>query len=1241
MSTTIESLQLEVTMSAGSAVSGLDALSNSLEKLRNATKGGLGLTAAIKQIKGVGEAAKSIDSTSTDKLNGLFKAINILNGVKISASIGNQITAISTALQGANFDGGAEKMQSLVDALEPLGQLGKSNLSSYVTPLKNLPKVFAELNKIDMDAFGEKIADLATKLRPLADEMQKVANGFSAFPAKIQKLLNVTNKIPSANNRAAKSYIDLWATLRSGMSALRTVYNTLKKFVGESTSYTENLNLFNTSMGEYAESAKTYAENVGDLMGIDPSEWMRNQGILMTLATGFGIAGDRASEMSTKLTQLTYDLSSFHNIDVEEMMQKVKSGFSGELEPLRNLGYDLSQAKLEATALSLGIDKSVSSMTQAEKAQLRYYAILTQVTHVQGDMARTLEEPANQLRVLKAQTELAARSIGNIFIPALKAVLPYAIAAMKVIRSLADSIARLVGFKMSEDDSGVGALVTDSENASDALGDAANNAKKLKNNMMGFDELNVLNQGDSGLSDIEDSLSQFDFTLPPYEGFLPEETNGIVAQIVEDMKKWLGLTGEINSWADLFNTRLGDILLTVGAIGIGLAAWKIAPGLITALNYLQSLSGIELSFKALGITLFLADLNKLREYLEDFAENGATFDNVAGIISEFAGLIGDACILLGATQLGGALKVVQGVGEIVSAIADIAENGVNFDNVETIIQGLTDVAIGVGVFTGHLEVAGVAVAIQGFTTIIGEIVNNWEAIKKGDWSGVDKAALAIGAIEMIGGIAVAISAFVKIKEGIDTAKATKGVKDVADTVTEVGTTTSTLTTKLTTLVKNLGLGIAIIAEVAVAAGLIVAAIWGLGVLLEQVGEAWQPVIDNGETVAIAIGVGTALLVAIGVATALLGTLGATMCAQVGIGVAILAEIGVAAGLFIVEIWAIGEGLDKVGEAWQPVLDNGETITTAIGVGTGLLVGIGVVTALLGTATVATAGALPLAIGLGTLMLVELSAAFVVFVESLIDVAKKLSDDLHPALSNLNEILPGLSVDMQDFIAFMKTFADLVVDYTKVSSISGFAATIDTIIGFFTQDPIKKMTKEVKSQKNQFDDLIKELEKTIPKIQRAIELTLEYNAKMTEYSRVSAGSGGSDSGSSGGFFSKVGDAIGSLFGRTSVSVDVPAYASGGFPETGQMFIAREAGAEMVGSIGRRTAVANNDQIVAGIANGVAEANEGQNSLLKEQNELLRALLEKESGVYLDGKYLTNSVERYQRERGRVVMVGGGI
>jgi hypothetical protein len=112
--------------------------------------------------------------------------------------------------------------------------------------------------------------------------------------------------------------------------------------------------------------------------------------------------------------------------------------------------------------------------------------------------------------------------------------------------------------------------------------------------------------------------------------------------------------------------------------------------------------------------------------------------------------------------------------------------------------------------------------------------------------------------------------------------------------------------------------------------------------------------------------------------------------------------------------------------------------------------------------------------------------------------------------------------------------------------------------------------------------------------------------------------------------------------TTISeINIPRLADGGFVNEGQLFIAREAGAEMVGNIGRKTAVANNDQIVAGIAGGVAQANEEQNALLREQNSLLRALLEKDSGVYLDGKNLTNSVEKYQRERGRVLIAGGVV
>ena len=133
-------------------------------------------------------------------------------------------------------------------------------------------------------------------------------------------------------------------------------------------------------------------------------------------------------------------------------------------------------------------------MTQAEKAELRYYAIMTQVTTAQGDMARTLEAPANQLRIFKAQIEMTARSIGNIFIPILMKLLPIAIAIAKEIRKLADAIAKLFGFELSDiDTSGVKNLASGAEDTAAGLDDATSAAKELKKSVMGFDELNILN----------------------------------------------------------------------------------------------------------------------------------------------------------------------------------------------------------------------------------------------------------------------------------------------------------------------------------------------------------------------------------------------------------------------------------------------------------------------------------------------------------------------------------------------------------------------------------------------------------------------------------------------------------------------------------------------------------------------------------------------------------------------------
>ena len=377
--------------------------------------------------------------------------------------------------------------------------------------------------------------------------------------------------------------------------------NYIGGFIKESNDYVENLNLFTASMGKYAKEAQKYAEIVSEAVGIDPSDWMRGQGVFNTLLTGFGNTGEKAAFMSKNLTQLGYDISSFFNIPVEESMQKLQSGISGELEPLRRLGYDLSQAKLQSIALSLGIDQNVSSMDQAQKSMLRYYAIMTQVTTAQGDMARTLNAPANQVRILQAQITQLSRAIGNIFIPILNKVLPYIIAFVKALRIAAQGVADFFGFKLPDVDySGVSSMADGIGDIADSYDNATKSAKKFQATILGIDEINKLNDnsdkagGSTGIS----GTSGFDFDLPGYD-FLAGLDSSLKEKsdaLVDDMQKVL------------------DVVLKIGA---GILTWKITKGFINGVSgifqtFSKLKSIVPLIFKSIpkviGISLLISSV---------------------------------------------------------------------------------------------------------------------------------------------------------------------------------------------------------------------------------------------------------------------------------------------------------------------------------------------------------------------------------------------------------------------------------------------------------------------------------------------------------------------------------------------------------------------------------------------------------------------------------------------------------
>ncbi len=479
--------------------------------------------------------------------------------------------------------------QGLDSLIAKLGQLDAA-LGRIAMPTA-LRDMFTQMRQVSRDTGIDRVN---RQLSEMSRNLTSISNsrGLNNVNTQLGRMSTQLNNVGRASRSVSTSWIDNYLKLSVIIGVGRRVFDTLGDMVKLSNDYVENVNLFTVSMGEYAEEAAAYAETVSDLMGIDPSQWTRTQGIFQTLATGFEVGAENAAKMSRNLTQLSYDISSFYNLDVDEAADKIRSAISGEIEPARNLGYDLSQARLQQIASSRGIEKDVDAMTQAEKAQLRYIALMTQVTQVQGDMARTLEAPANQLRVFNAQLTQAGRAIGNIFIPALNALLPYATATLVVIRELANEIAALAGFELPEVDySGV----TGADELAGTLAEADTTATKLKRTRLGFVEINKLSAPDteSGGAGLVGGLVDFG-ELPEYD-FIGDATQTRVAEIAESMRDILGIGGEINSWADLFDSKLGTILITVGAVGAALAGLKalsvLSEGIHVISGALSSLNG--------------------------------------------------------------------------------------------------------------------------------------------------------------------------------------------------------------------------------------------------------------------------------------------------------------------------------------------------------------------------------------------------------------------------------------------------------------------------------------------------------------------------------------------------------------------------------------------------------------------------------------------------------------------------
>lgn len=629
----ITSLSVEISAESQGAELNIDKLATAISNLR--TKGNV--TKVVNSLDKLATSIATLKQASAG-MSGLDKITSFLNGLSnvnttaSAKSINTVVNAIKkipaavSGLNGVDFYSMSGSITQLTNALAPLSILDASNLKalgSAFNAIGKVPDLTDKLKATDLDSFASSCQKISVALTPLASQLDKVGNAFAKLPPQLSKVVTQANRVTAANEKQRKSYLSLSNQMNGFMRnmaklvSLKAIADYLGNAVAKFNDFYEAANMFGVSMGDMTNEASGFIDKMEQLLGIDPSEAMNAMANIYSMTKSFGLAKEQAYTLSKSLTQLGYDLSSLKNIPISQAFTKIRSAMAGELEPMLQLGVDISQARLQQELLALGFNKQVSTLSQADKATLRYIAILKQTTDAQGDFARTLSSPANMIRILKAQLSGLARDVGSLLYPAMKSILPPLIAAVELIRKFVQWVAKLMGVKV---------VLTDFAKSADSvggIGDAMDEttdstkkaAKALKDYTMGFDELNIIDptQGSSGSGSGASAGNILgDVDLSGYDMF---------KQYNEEFAKQI----------DAIKQKIKDMLPVIGAISAAFALWKITNFLTDIATAISKMT--DLQKLALSIATVVVEASLVFSFAKGYASSGNPLELLGEVVS--------------------------------------------------------------------------------------------------------------------------------------------------------------------------------------------------------------------------------------------------------------------------------------------------------------------------------------------------------------------------------------------------------------------------------------------------------------------------------------------------------------------------------------------------------------------------------------------------------------------------------
>ena len=500
MGTTIDSLDIEISASVKQANQSLNALVSRLQKVNSSLTGinSTGLSNLSLGVNRLSQSMQNFSQTKTTEFTRLAKNLNQIGTIDASKfnSLAIGLSDFSRSLNGIQNIGDVSQITELAKSIRAFGY------KSVTSAISNMPLLANGLNQMlstltHAPRVSQNLIDMTNALANLASQGSKVGRSANSLD-------RYFNRVSSGSNRAGHSLKSLayyFGKFYANFWLVRRGIGLMKNAIEYSSDLVEVQNVVDTSFGNYADKMEDFSKYSIENFGLSELTSKKIASRFQAMGIAMGFTQEKMSDMSIELTKLAGDMASFYNVESDVVAEDLEAVFTGQTRPLRQYGLDLTEATLKEWAMKRGIDANLDSMSQAQKMILRYQYVMENTQMAQGDFVKTQMTWANQTRILKQNFQSLGGVIGgigtNAFKPFIVAMNQAMTKAIQFATVISNSLGKIFGWEYQEG----GGAILDVENAddySDALGDAAGNAKKLKDNLLGIDELNIINNKDNG-----------------------------------------------------------------------------------------------------------------------------------------------------------------------------------------------------------------------------------------------------------------------------------------------------------------------------------------------------------------------------------------------------------------------------------------------------------------------------------------------------------------------------------------------------------------------------------------------------------------------------------------------------------------------------------------------------------------------------------------------------------------------